>query len=143
MLSKQIILNNGVKMPILGFGTYKLGNFDETKEAVKNAILSGYRHIDAALFYGNEEGVGQGIKEININRNEIFLSTKVWNNEQSYDNTIKVFEKSLEKLNVDYIDLYLVHWPTNLNSDTWRAFEELYNLGKVKAIGVCNFKMAY
>jgi len=140
MLSREVRLKNGVKIPLLGFGTYKLGNFDETKKAVKNAIISGYRHIDTASFYGNEDGVGEGIKESNIDRNEIFLTTKVWNDDHGYDNTINAFEKSLKKLRVNYIDLYLIHWPTKLNSDTWRALEDLYNQGKVKAIGVCNFK---
>ncbi|WP_330677193.1 aldo/keto reductase [Paeniclostridium hominis] len=133
-------LSNGVKIPSIGFGTYKLGDYNDTINSVKDAIKLGYRQIDTAAFYKNEEAIGLGIKESNINREDIFLATKLWNEDHGYENTIKSFNDSIKKLRVDYIDLYLVHWPNKLNSETWRAFEDLYKMGKVKAIGVCNFK---
>lgn len=137
------VLSNGVKMPSIGFGTYKSGNDEETAKIVKYALKIGYRQIDTASFYGNEVGIGNGIKESGINREDIFLVTKLWNDDHGYDKTIEAFNKSLEKLQVDYIDLYLVHWPNKLNSETWKAFEYLYKTGKVKSIGVCNFKVAH
>lgn len=137
------VLNNGVKMPSIGFGTYKSGNDEDTAKIVKYALETGYRQIDTASFYGNETGIGNGIKESKINREDIFLVTKLWNDDHGYENTMKAFNKSLERLQVEYIDLYLVHWPNKLNAETWRAFEELYKSGKVKAIGVCNFKIGH
>lgn len=143
MNKKFKVLCNGVKMPSIGFGTYKSGSEDETARIVKYALDIGYRHIDTASFYGNEVGVGKGIKESRVNREDIFLVTKLWNDDHGYEKTIKAFNKSLEKLQVEYIDLYLIHWPNKLNSETWRAFEYLYRIGKVKAIGVCNFKIGH
>ena len=137
------LLSNGVKMPSIGFGTYKSGNDEETAKIVKYALEIGYMQIDTASFYGNEVGIGNGIKESGINREDIFLVTKLWNDDHGYDKTIEAFNKSLEKLQVKYIDLYLVHWPNKLNSETWKAFEYLYRTGKVKAIGVCNFKIGH
>lgn len=137
------VLSNGVKMPSIGFGTYKSGNDEETAKIIKYALKIGYRQIDTASFYGNEVGIGNGIKESGINREDIFLVTKLWNDDHGYDKTIEAFNKSLERLQVDYIDLYLVHWPNKLNSETWKAFEYLYKTGKVKSIGVCNFKVAH
>ena len=137
------VLNNGVKMPSIGFGTYKSGNDEETARIIKYALKIGYRQIDTASFYGNEVGIGNGIKESGINREDIFLVTKLWNDDHGYDKTIEAFNKSLERLQVDYIDLYLVHWPNKLNSETWKAFEYLYKTGKVKSIGVCNFKIGH
>ena len=137
------ILSNGVKMPSIGFGTYKSGNDEETAKIIKYALEIGYRQIDTASFYGNEVGIGNGIKESRINREDIFLVTKLWNDDHGYDKTIEAFNKSLERLQVNYIDLYLVHWPNKLNSETWKAFEYLYKTGKVKAIGVCNFKIGH
>ena len=137
------VLSNGVKIPAIGFGTYKSGSDDETAKIVKYALEKGYRHIDTAAFYDNEVGIGNGIKESGVKREEVFLVTKLWNDDHGYENTIKAFNKSLEKLKVDYIDLYLIHWPNKLNSETWRAFEHLYEIGKVKAIGVCNFKIGH
>lgn len=134
-------LSNGVKIPLVGFGTYKSGNDEDTSEIVKNALEIGYRMIDTASFYGNEKGIGKGIKESKIDREEIFLVTKLWNEDHGYDSTIKAFNNSLKNLDVDYIDLYLIHWPNKLNAETWKAFEYLYSIGKVKAIGVCNFKI--
>ena len=137
------ILSNGVKMPSIGFGTYKSGNDEETAKIIKYALKIGYRQIDTASFYGNEVGIGNGIKESGINREDIFLVTKLWNDDHGYDKTIEAFNKSLERLQVDYIDLYLIHWPNKLNSETWKAFEHLYKTGKVKSIGVCNFKIGH
>ena len=137
------ILANGVKIPSIGFGTYKLIDKVETVNCIKEAIKIGYRQIDAAYFYKNEDIVGRGIKESGIQREEIFLVSKLWNDEHGYENVMKAFNRSLKNLGVDYLDLYLIHWPNKLNSDTWRAFEELYMQGKVKAIGVCNFKQGH
>ncbi|MFU8793228.1 MAG: aldo/keto reductase [Acholeplasmataceae bacterium] len=144
---KQYTLSNGVKIPALGFGTWQIKDGQEAIDAVKEAIKQGFRHIDTAAIYGNETGVGQGIIDSGIPREEIFLTTKLWNSDQGYESTLKAFELSLKKLKTDYVDLYLIHWPAvNLhkdykqkNLDTWRAFEELYKKGKVKAIGVCNY----
>ena len=137
------ILSNGVKMPSIGFGTYKSGSDEETAKIIKYALEVGYKQIDTASFYGNEVGIGNGIKESGINREDIFLVTKLWNDDHGYDKTIEAFNKSLERLQVDYIDLYLIHWPNKLNSETWKAFEHLYKTGKVKSIGVCNFKIGH
>lgn len=136
-------LNNGVKIPSIGFGTYKSGNDEDTASIVRYALETGYRQIDTASFYGNEEGIGNGIKTSKVKREDIFVVTKLWNDDQGYEKTIEAFNKSLEKLQVEYIDLYLIHWPNKLNSETWRAFEHLYKKGKVKAIGVCNFKIGH
>jgi len=135
-----MLLNNNIKIPSIGFGTYKSGSDEETSEIIKNALNLGYKLIDTASFYNNEIGIGKGIKESGVNREDIFLVTKLWNEDHGYDKTIKAFNESLKKLQVDYIDLYLIHWPNKLNNETWRAFEDLYESGKVKAIGVCNFK---
>lgn len=143
MVEKFMLLSNGVKIPSIGFGTYKSGNDEETSKIIKNALNLGYKMIDTAYFYNNEVGIGNGIKESGIDREEVFLVTKLWNDDHGYDNTIEAFNKSLNNLQVDYIDLYLIHWPNKLNAETWRAFEHLYETGKVKAIGVCNFKVEH
>jgi diketogulonate reductase-like aldo/keto reductase len=133
-------LHNGVDMPYLGLGTYQAENNQEVIDAVKFALKTGYRHIDTASIYKNEEGVGQGIKESSVPRSDIFVVTKVWNSDQGYDNTIKSFEDSLERLQLDYLDLLLIHWPVKEKyKDTWRAMEYLYEHKKVRAIGVSNF----
>ena len=143
MVEKFMLLSNGVKIPSIGFGTYKSGDDEETAKIIKNALNLGYKMIDTASFYNNEVGIGNGIKESGIDRKDIFLVTKLWNDDHGYDNTIEAFNKSLNNLQVDYIDLYLIHWPNKLNAETWRAFEHLYETGKVKAIGVCNFKVEH
>ena len=143
MNSNNKKLSNNNKIPVLGFGTYKSGSYSETKEIVKYALELGYRMIDTAYFYGNEDAIGDAIKESNVKREDIFLITKLWNDYHGYDNAIKAFNKSLNNLKTDYIDLYLIHWPNELNSETWKAFEYLYQIGKVKSIGVSNFKIGH
>ncbi|MBM7551204.1 diketogulonate reductase-like aldo/keto reductase [Thalassobacillus pellis] len=139
-LTSTAKLHNDVEMPRLGLGVYKMEDGKEVVEAVKSAIELGYRHIDTASFYGNEEGVGKAIKESDIPREDLFITTKVWNDEQGYENTLEAFDRSLNKLGLDYIDLYLIHWPVpGKFTDTWKALEKLYKDGKVKAIGVSNF----
>lgn len=129
-------------MPQLGLGVLKMTNGDEVRQAVLNALKGGYRSIDTATAYGNEEGVGQALQESGIPRKEIFLTTKLWNRDQGYDSTLKAFRKSLSLLNSEYIDLYLIHWPgRNMYKDTWRAMEKLYNEGLIRAIGVSNFQV--
>ena len=133
-------LHNGTKIPVLGLGVYKVEEGDEVYESVKSALEIGYRHIDTASFYQNEEGVGRAIKESGVPREEIFVTTKVWNDEQGYQQTLDAFDRSLTKLGMDYVDLYLVHWPVKGKyKDTYRALENLYREGKAKAIGVSNF----
>ena len=143
MNEKFILLSNGVEIPSIGFGTYKSGDNEETPKIIKNAIRLGYKMIDTASFYNNEVGIGNGIKESGVNREDIFLVTKLWNDDHGYDNTIEAFNRSLKNLQVDYIDLYLIHWPNKLNAETWIAFEYLYESGRVKAIGVCHVKAAH
>ena len=132
-------LNNGVKMPILGFGTYSLLG-DICVESVHQAILSGYRLIDTATIYGNEEYVGEGIMKSGINRADLFITSKVWVDDSGYQNTLKAFNTSIKKLGVDYLDLYLIHRPRGDVKGSWLAMEELYKQGKIKAIGVSNFE---
>ncbi len=135
-------LSNGVEMPWFGLGVYKVEEGDQVVNSVKWAIEAGYRSIDTAALYQNEEGVGQAIKESGVPREELFITTKVWNSDQGYDTTLQAFEKSLSKLGLDYVDLYLVHWPVKGKyKDTWRALEKLHEDGKVRAIGVSNFQI--
>lgn len=132
-------LNNGVEMPILGFGVYQIPDYDECKRAVLDAFEMGYRLIDTAAAYFNEKAVGDAIKESGINRKELFITTKLWINNAGYENAKKGFETSMEKLQLDYLDLYLIHQPFGDYYGSWRAMEELYENKKVRAIGVCNF----
>jgi len=143
---KYIELNNKIKMPALGYGTAYLKqwqeNGDEVTNIISNAIESGYRHIDTAAIYNNEENVGQALKKSSIDRKEFFITSKLWNTEQGYDKTLKAFETSLKKLQLTYLDLYLIHWPCpeqKLYRDTWLALEKLYRDGLIKSIGVSNF----
>jgi len=133
-------LHNGVHMPYFGLGTYQADNDQEVIDAVQYALDFGYRHIDTASVYGNEEGVGKGIKESSVAREDIFVVSKVWNAEQGYESTLKAFEASLKRLNLEYLDLYLVHWPVpRTYKETWRALEKLYKEKRIRAIGVSNF----
>ncbi|WP_167629873.1 aldo/keto reductase [Listeria valentina] len=139
-ITETVELANGVKMPRLGFGVWKVDD-KEVVDPVKWALQAGYRAIDTAKAYGNEAGVGQAIKESGLKREDLFLTSKLWNADQGYDATIEVFEASLKRLGTDYLDLYLIHWPVaGKFKDTWRAFEQLYQDGKIRAIGVCNFQ---
>lgn len=135
-------MKNGVKIPSIGFGT-SLIEGKECVENIKLALEAGYRHIDTASVYRNEEAIGQALKESKIPREEIFITSKVWKDSMGYENTINSFNNSLKKLQLEYIDLFLIHWPRNgdpqLNIDTWRALEDLYKSKKVRAIGVSNF----
>ncbi|CAH0290465.1 putative oxidoreductase YtbE [Peribacillus sp. Bi96] len=144
-LQDTTTLHNGVKMPWFGLGVFKVEEGPELVNAVKVAIKHGYRSIDTAAIYGNEEGVGQGIreglKEAGISREDLFITSKVWNADLGYESTIAAYEKSLKKLGLEYLDLYLIHWPVEGKyKEAWRALETLYKEGKVKAIGVSNFQ---
>lgn len=137
-------LHNGVKMPMLGLGVFQVEEGAELENAVKTAIQHGYRSIDTAAIYGNEEGVGRGIRQglelTGLSREDIFVTSKVWNSDQGYESTIAAYETSLSKLGLEYLDLYLIHWPVaGKFTETWRALETLYKEGRVKAIGVSNF----
>lgn len=148
MINKQLqvktTLNNGVKMPWFGLGVFKVDEGPELVNAVKVAISHGYRSIDTASIYGNEAGVGEGIregmKEAGITREDLFITSKVWNADLGYESTLSAYEESLQKLGLEYLDLYLIHWPVDGKyQEAWRALETLYKEGKVKAIGVSNF----
>lgn len=141
-------LVNGVEIPVIGFGTWQVQNGQEAYQAVLCALQNGYTHIDTAAVYGNEESVGKAILDSGIPRERLFITTKLWNQVRGYEETIEAVETSLRKLKLDYIDLYLIHWPNPLkyrdcweekNSESWRAMEDLYQMGKIKAIGVSNF----
>ena len=141
-------LSSGVKIPCIGFGTWQAADGEVAFKAVRDALKAGYRHIDTAAIYRNEESVGKAIKESGIPREEIFVTTKLWNKCRSYELTYSAFERSISKLGLDYVDLYLIHWPASpaeyenfneINLDAWKAMTELYKAGKIKAIGVSNF----
>jgi diketogulonate reductase-like aldo/keto reductase len=142
-------LANGVEIPCVGFGTWQTPDGKVAVSSVKEAIAAGYRLIDTAAIYRNEESVGQAIRESNVPREELFITTKVWNNAHGYETTLAAFEESMAKLGLEYLDLYLIHWPNPLefrdcweekNAETWRAMEELYEAGKIRAIGISNFR---
>lgn len=139
-INGTVQLANGVQMPYFGLGVFKTKDGQEVIDSVTYALDAGYRHIDTAAIYDNEEGVGIAIEKNVIDRKDIFLTTKVWNADQGYDSTLKAFDTSLAKLKTDYLDLYLIHWPVKGKyKETWRALETLYADGRVKAIGVSNF----
>ncbi|MBD1379897.1 aldo/keto reductase [Metabacillus arenae] len=138
---QKVILNNGVEMPVLGFGVFQIQDENECAQAVYEAIMAGYRLIDTAASYLNEEAVGRAIKGSGVPREELFITTKLWVQDAGYENTKKAFAKSLERLQLDYLDLYLIHQPFGDVYGSWRAMEELYREGKIKAIGVSNFQM--
>ena len=132
-------LNNGVEIPVVGFGTWQTPDGEVARESVKTALEVGYRHIDTAAAYMNEEAVGKAIKESGVNRNDLFITTKLWTQDASYEGAKKAFETSLKKLGLDYLDLYLIHQPVGDYYGAYRAMEEMYKEGRVRAIGVCNF----
>ncbi|WEO94332.1 aldo/keto reductase [Streptomyces sp. FXJ1.172] len=136
-----IILNNGIEMPQLGYGVWQVPD-DEAERAVSTALEAGYRSIDTAAIYGNEEGTGKAIAAAGLPREDIFVTTKLWNSDQGYDSTLRAFDASLAKLGLDHVDLYLIHWPLPARDnylDTYRALEKLYADERVRAIGVSNF----
>jgi 2,5-diketo-D-gluconate reductase A len=137
---QTVKLNNGIEMPILGFGVFQIADANECEKCVIDAIEVGYRLIDTAASYMNEEAVGNAIKNSRIERKELFITTKLWVQDNGYDNTKKAFQKSLDRLQLDYLDLYLIHQPYGDIFGSWRAMEELYEAGKVRAIGVSNFQ---
>ncbi|MDD3130033.1 MAG: aldo/keto reductase [Candidatus Izemoplasmatales bacterium] len=138
----KIKLNNNYEMPIIGLGTWRSKPEDAYK-AVLVALEKGYRHIDTAAVYGNEEMIGKAIFDSQVKREDLFITTKVWNTDQGYENTLKAFSESIKKLGVDYVDLYLIHWFKGYENSlsTYKALEDLYRQGKVKAIGVCNYNV--
>lgn len=136
---KKITLNNGVEMPILGFGVFQITNFEECEKSVLTAIESGYRLIDTAASYQNETAVGKAIKRSAVPREELFITTKLWIEDTGYEKTMEAIERSLNKLQLDYLDLYLIHQPYGDIHGSWRAMEELYKEGKIRAIGISNF----
>lgn len=147
---KNYQLNNGVQIPVLGFGTWQAQDGEEAYQAVREALAAGYRHIDTAAVYKNEESVGRAIKDSGLEREELFITTKLWNGNHSYEDTQQAFKRSMERLGLDYLDLYLIHWPNpkalreqeawkERNAQVWRGMEDLYEAGKIRAIGVSNF----
>ena len=135
----MIQLNNGVEMPLLGFGVFQITDQTVCRQSVLTALRTGYRLIDTAACYGNEKAVGEAIRESGLARKELFLTSKVWIQDAGYEKTMRSFEKTLENLQTDYLDLYLIHMPYGDYHGSWRAMEELYRAGKIRAIGVCNF----
>jgi diketogulonate reductase-like aldo/keto reductase len=137
---KVFTLNNGIKIPVIGLGVYQMADGDRTQHAIDRALKVGYRHIDTAAIYHNEISVGKAVRSSLIPREQIFITTKLWNADQGYDQAIRAFEKSLSNLGMDWVDLYLIHWPVQgKRKDSWRALEKLYNEGRCKAIGVSNY----
>ena len=136
---QKVTLNNGVEMPLLGFGVFQVDDLEECERSVLDALNTGYRLIDTAASYGNEEAVGKAIKRSGVKREELFITTKLWVQDAGYEPTKKAFEKSLKQLGLDYLDLYLIHQPFGDVYGSWRAMEELYEEGSIRAIGVSNF----
>lgn len=141
----NITLNTGAAMPQLGFGVFQVPP-DQVVDPVLTALEAGYRSIDTAAIYGNEEGVGAAVAESGVPRDELFITTKLWNDDQGFDSTLRAFDESMRKLRLDYLDLYLIHWPMpgmDAYVDTWKAFQRLHQEGRIKAIGVSNFHIAH
>ena len=138
-MEKYITLNNGIKMPRLGFGVYQINDLAQAQEVVENGLEVGYRLVDTAQIYGNEQAVGDAIKHSEIDRKDIFVTSKIWVDDYGYDQTLKAFDETIKKLQLDYLDLYLIHKPYNDYYGTWRAMERLYKEGRIRAIGVSSF----
>ena len=139
-IDTKVILNNGIGMPVFGLGTYLSGSSQETQDIIAYALEIGYRHIDTASFYGNERDIGKAIKKSGIPREDIFITTKLWNSDHGFHRALRAFEESLKDLDLEYVDLYLIHWPIqNLRNESWRALEKLQVEGKCRAIGVSNY----
>ena len=147
-LTDAFVLNNGYKIPCIGYGTWLIEEGEIAVDTVQQAIKAGYRHIDTAFYYKNEQSVGIAIKKSGIDRKDLFITSKLWNEERGYESTMKAFEKTIKNLQLEYLDLYLIHWPASssqfkdweqINVNTWRAMVELYKKRKIKAIGVSNF----
>ncbi len=143
-LNTCVRLNNGVMMPVMGLGTFKSTPGEETRNAVLWALEAGYRHIDTATIYQNEEDVGKAIHESGIPREQIFVTTKVWNGDQGYDSTLRAYERSLQVMGLDWVDLYLVHWPIpETRAETWRALVRLYESDRLRAVGISNYTVRH
>jgi diketogulonate reductase-like aldo/keto reductase len=139
-LNSTVPLHGSIEIPLLGFGVYKVQDGDAVEDAIASALAFGYRHIDTAALYRNERGVGRAIAASGINRSDLFITTKLWNSNQGYESTLTAIDRSLGKLGLDYVDLYLVHWPKPEHTEgTWRAMEQIQRSGKARAIGVSNF----
>ena len=140
---EQLKLNNGQTIPQLGLGVFKVQDADDLKRSVADALKEGYRHFDTAAIYHNEAGLGEALAESDVPREELYITSKVWNSNTTYDETIAAFHESLKKLQTDYLDLYLIHWPSDGYNEKWRAMEDLYNDGLIKSIGVSNFEQPH
>ena len=147
-LTDTFKLNNGRKIPCIGYGTFQTPDGKSVEDGVKEALKIGYRHIDTAYFYQNEKGVGKAIRESGVKREDIFVTSKLWNSDRGYESAKAAFEKTMDNLGLEYLDLFLIHWPAikkqfdnaeEINAETWKAFEEIYETGRVKAIGLSNF----
>ncbi|MCO8193294.1 aldo/keto reductase [Anaerofustis sp. NSJ-163] len=147
-LTDTFKLNNGIDIPCIGYGTFQTPDGKSVEDGVKEALKIGYRHIDTAYFYQNEKGVGKAIRESGIKREDIFVTSKLWNSDRGYESAKAAFEKTMDNLGLEYLDLFLIHWPAikkqfdnaeEINAETWKAFEEIYETGRVKAIGLSNF----
>ena len=139
-INYKLTMNNGKEIPQFGLGVYLTKSGKETLNAVTWALKAGYRHVDTARIYGNEKEVGEAVRNSGVKREELFITTKLWNDDHGYESTLKAFDKSLKTLNVDYIDLYLIHWPVKgKRKDTWKAFEKIYESGYCKSVGVSNY----
>ncbi|MGZ3454668.1 MAG: aldo/keto reductase, partial [Polyangiales bacterium] len=143
-MTTTVRLNHGIEIPLVGLGVFQSPRGEETRRAVREALRIGYRHIDTARIYGNEVDVGVAVRESEVPRTEVFVTTKLWNDDQGYDSALRAFDKSMERLDLEWIDLYLLHWPVpGKRLESWRAAEKLLADGRVRAIGVSNFMVPH